>query len=262
MKEVELPEVLIRQAWNAQDPLASVHYYSVVMRIVVPAAFGLRMCLHCPDCNMEDQHKHSEIHSCSDYLGQNHKSLGGYAGLATAIAVANELQGEGTIHGHGFAALCNKYQHSDLEQIAEMIRTNIHDIPAEDMVKRVTDFMEHLHREDHFNDDLHQNSLRSLEEQFHQNNFGPPGNAHLSVRPSAVHTVTEFTSMWAATNARQSCFNTEKLGSAKSVHESITRVAEDAALFRETYEADVQFIFSRVQHHWHKLDKNGERQPI
>ena len=40
-----------------------------------------------------------------------------------------------------------------------MIRTNIQDILAEDMVKRVTDFMEHLHREDHFNDDLHQNSL-------------------------------------------------------------------------------------------------------
>ena len=202
------------------------------MRIVVPAAFGLRMCLHCPDCNMEDQHKYTEVHSCSDYLGQNHKSMGGYAGLATAIAVANELQGEGTIHGHGFAALCNMYQHSDLEQIAEMIRTNIHDIPAEEMVKRVTDFIEHLHREDHFNDELHQNSLGSLEEQFHQNNFGPPGNAHLSVRPSPLHSLTELTSMWSASNANQSS----------------SKVSEDAALFRETYEADVQFIFSRVQH--------------
>ena len=60
MKEVEMPEVLIRQAWNAQDPLASVHYYSVLMRIVVPAAFGVRMCLHCPDCNLEDTDQKKE----------------------------------------------------------------------------------------------------------------------------------------------------------------------------------------------------------
>ncbi len=37
---------------------------------------------------------------------------------------------------------------------------------------------------------------------------------------------------------------------------------EDANLFREAYEEDVQFIFSRVQHHWHLLNKDGERVPM
>ena len=42
--EVPLPEWCVRQQWLAQDPLASVHYYLVIMRVVVPAAFGVRMC--------------------------------------------------------------------------------------------------------------------------------------------------------------------------------------------------------------------------
>ena len=35
----------------------------------------------------------------------------------------------------------------------------------------------------------------------------------------------------------------------------------DAELFKDRYEADVQFIFSHVQHHWHPKDAKGLRQP-
>ena len=40
------------------------------------------------------------------------------------------------------------------------------------------------------------------------------------------------------------------------------KAEEDGKRFKHEYEGDVQFIFSHVQHHWHKLDKDGKRQPM
>ena len=37
---IELPEVLVRQAWVSQDPLASVHHYQAIMYIAIPATLG------------------------------------------------------------------------------------------------------------------------------------------------------------------------------------------------------------------------------
>ena len=85
----------MRQQWVAQDPLASVHYYVVIMRVLLPAAFGVRMCFQCPDCNADCDARREHHESCSDYLGNNRKSMGGYAGIATAMAFANEFQGDG-----------------------------------------------------------------------------------------------------------------------------------------------------------------------
>ena len=108
---------LLRQRWLAEDPLASVHHYLSIMRIVIPAAFGLRMCLHCPDCNADTMFDAENCAGCSDYLGNNNKSMGGYAGVATAMAFANEFQGDGTPHGHGFVAFANIHQYNTLEMI-------------------------------------------------------------------------------------------------------------------------------------------------
>ena len=94
---------------NAQDPISSVHYYMVSMYVLLPGAFGLRMCLNCPHCNT-DEHDPAyslracgahELSPCQDLLGRNTKPMGGYAGLAEAMAFANELQEDGTLHGHG-----------------------------------------------------------------------------------------------------------------------------------------------------------------
>ena len=49
--EVPFPELRMRQSMNAQDPLSSVHHYLYCMRVLLPAAFGLRMCFNCPHCN-------------------------------------------------------------------------------------------------------------------------------------------------------------------------------------------------------------------
>ena len=100
-RDIELPEWIVRQQWLSQDPLASVHYYIVIMKIQAPAAFGLWMCMRCPDCNADCQSRFEDGESCSDYMGSNHKSMGGFAGIATAMAFANEFQGDGTAHGLG-----------------------------------------------------------------------------------------------------------------------------------------------------------------
>ena len=41
--ELALPSAKERLAWNAEDPLASVHYYMVNMRVLIPLVFGIRM---------------------------------------------------------------------------------------------------------------------------------------------------------------------------------------------------------------------------
>ena len=113
--EIPLPSLLQRQAWNAQDPLASVHHYDIIMYVVVAATFGVRMCLRCPHCNYDgtDPNRRVQYLGCSDLLGSNIKLLGGFAGMALALIVANEYQKESTPHGMAslFWLICFNMQH-------------------------------------------------------------------------------------------------------------------------------------------------------
>ena len=115
--EIPIPDLWIRQACNAQDPISSCRHFLFFMRVILPAIFGIRMCFACPHCNC-DATGHDYDGSwrpCSDYLGCNSKLMGGYAGVATALAFAIEYHGEATPHGHGFVSLANMYQHHTLE---------------------------------------------------------------------------------------------------------------------------------------------------
>ena len=126
--EIPLPPLLIRQKLNAQDPLSSVYHYLVFMYVVLPLVFGIRMCFQCPDCNADAEEFNAEsgdfeCAACSDYMGNNTKLMGGYAGLATGMGFATEFQGEGTPHGHGFVCLANMWQHHTLEEIGRIIES-------------------------------------------------------------------------------------------------------------------------------------------
>ena len=44
--------------------------------------------------------------------------------------------------------------------------------------------------------------------------------------------------------------------------QKVDEVLREAAEFKRRFEADVQFIFSRVQHHWHLRNAKGEREPM
>ena len=116
---VNFPQLRDRQAMHAQDPLSSVHHYLFCVRVLLPAAFGIRMCFTCPHCNAEDLTAVPQVfpsctRPCQDCFGSNAKPLGGYAGLAEAMGFATEFQGDGTPHGHGFVSLVNAYQHGIL----------------------------------------------------------------------------------------------------------------------------------------------------
>ena len=72
--DIPLPDIFTRQAWNAQDPLASCHHYLFFMYVMLPALFGVRMCLMCPHCNADNTDPNLECpveSPCSDYMGCN-----------------------------------------------------------------------------------------------------------------------------------------------------------------------------------------------
>ena len=121
--------------------------------------------------------------TCQDLCGKSTRLLGGIAASAEAMACAKELQGDGTIHGHGFLAVANAFQHSTVADIGKLLMSRIHGLTETEIAGRVIAFTEHLHREDHFDHDEHQEQLASLEKEFHNNNCGPPVNVFLSVRP-------------------------------------------------------------------------------
>ena len=77
-----------------------------------------------------------------------------------------------------------------------LVEENFKKIPKEEMLDRITNFVQHLQREDHFDDDAHQQSLDSLENEFHSNNVGPKRNAHLSVRPAEMYTACDAPCPW------------------------------------------------------------------
>ena len=194
--------------------------------------------------------------------------------MATGMAFATEYQGEATPHGHGFVSLVNMYQHHTLQEIGQLIETNHRGIRPDDMLNKVLAFVEHLQREDHFNDEQHQAELPRLEKTFHDNNSGVADSAHLSVKPQFMYSNREAPYMWSrelVTRSAQSHWRSAQDAS-RSAHGSedsqqaftaqLAVALQEAECFSRTYEGHVQFIFSRVQHHWHALDEKGDRVPL
>ena len=212
------------------------------MHVILPSIFGIRMCFRCPDCNI-DRTDHTTRNvvdvSCQDCMGSNMKTMGGYAGLATGMAFATEYQGEATHHGHGFVSLANMYQHHNLEEIGKIIEKNHKGISAGDMLHRVKNFVNHLQREDHFDDEQHQKNLQSLGSEFNTNNAGPLKNIHLSVRPTSMYDCSKSPCAWASQASTRSADDATGRRASEDLR---AKVAADAKQFQRTYEADVQFI--------------------
>ena len=182
------------------------------------------------------------------------KLSGGYAGMATGLAFATEYQSEATPHAHGFVSLVNMYQHHTLEEIGQIIEHNRRGIQPQDMLDRVIHFVEHLQREDHFNNERHQRDLPKLEKEFHANNAGLPESLHLSVKPQFMYSSPDAPYMWADVSDPRTAKGNEDADWQQAFNE--------ADSYRRLYEEDVQFVFSRVQHHWHALNEKGDRVPL
>ena len=244
IREIPLPDIFDRQAWNAQDPLSSCYHYLFFMYTILPSIFGIRMCMRCPDCNVDrtDPRNVNDVTvSCQDCMGSNMKSMGGYAGLATGMAFATEYQGEATPHGHGFVSLANMYQHQNLEQIGSIIESNYKGITPQDMLDRVKKCVGHLQREDHMDNEQHQKNLQKFEAAFHTNNAGPDENIHLSVRPARFYKCSSSPCAWDRENRTRTADGDENNCIPGQVRDNI---AKDADAFEREYTTDVQF--SRV----------------
>ena len=138
--------------------VATAHQLQIVMRVVLPNLFGLGMCFACPHCNVDDSvldPMKTEVQPCSNCFGCNQKLMGGYAGLATALAFAVEYTKDGSPHGHGLVALSNLYSTATLLDIAKMLKANSAAESAE-LVSRVKNFVDHLQRSKHFHQDQHE----------------------------------------------------------------------------------------------------------
>ena len=55
--------------------------------------------------------------------------------------------------------------------------------------------------------------------------------------------------------------NLEATKAGEDIDSARAAALQEARVFKQRFEEDVQFVFSRVQHHWHEL-KNGVRVPL
>ena len=216
------------------------------------------MCFHCPYCNEEEYdgvardvlRAHSFVkvgrRGCQNNLGNNGRISGGYAGLAQGMAFANEYQGEATPHGHGFISLANAYQHATLEDIANHIESNA------TFLERVVNFNTHLQTEEHVDHDAHQRNLKQLETSFHANYSGAKDMLMLGLRLNDMASSSSAPFLWS-----------RFAGAAHvDIEDSETKAVAEAAEFKKQYDLEVQRVFSRVQHHWHEVDKDGRDLPM
>ena len=145
---MDFPDLRVWKKLHAQDPSAVNQNFLIMTKIVVPAAFGVRMCFN---CLQYQRHLHNPDMtgdwkmSCSDRCGSNASLMGGFAGIARAIAMAVEDQKATTPHTHDLAALSNVYSHNTLPVIAFMLEENIRDA-RHDLVDRMTFFCKYFRR--------------------------------------------------------------------------------------------------------------------
>ena len=159
-------------------------------------------------------------------------------GLAVALGGAIEYQKNDNPHFHGNLHLATIYQHKTLYEIADMIRQKLVDVEA------IIAFQSWVCREEHFDLRQHNKELNSLEQSWQNNNKSTEHDG-LCYLPAYLRATNE-PSMWSTTNP-------------------LTKAAaeEDGRKFKEQYEADAQFVFSRCHHHWHPIDpRTNKRAPI
>lgn len=134
------------------------------------------------------------------------------------------------------------------------------------MMDRITRSVEHLQREDHVQDDQHQYDLDNLEQEFHANNYGPSRNIHMSVHPAEMCSCCQAPYMWKQEHSTSTARDKQDARSTQSAAGNCRslwdKAWQDAADCKRKFEADVQFIFSHVQHHWHQKEEQGKRVPL
>ena len=226
---IDLPEYDLRRAATASDPLAVVEGYKIEVVLRLATILGVRMCPNCPRCN-------DGLSGCQDEFGNNIRPGGGVLGGMPAFGGATEHQGYGTPHLHAEGHIACAYQFGTLADIVKRLQS--HSFSFEDIVQ----YQGWLHAEDLFDETVREELLPTLEQEWHER-FSKSAHDDLSQTPEYL--VEDA----AAHESPNVC-------DAKDENIMNTLVA-DAARFKKMYFADVQKIFTRVQHHMHKRTKKG-----
>ena len=225
----DLPVYDLRRVATARDPLAVVEGFRVEIFLKLAAILGVRMCPRCPRCN-------DGKFGCQDKFGNNMRPMGGVLGGMNALGGAGENQGNGTPHLHAEGHIVCAYQYGTLTEIAEKIRQGFF---AADAVKKHQGW---LHHEDILDEEEYA-AFRPKVEQEWRNRFASVDHDFMSVLPSYLVEDAE--------KADPLQFTT-----AKTV-EQREKLDQDAKIWKRDYLKDVQYIFSRVQHHVHRKTKTG-----
>ena len=230
---LDLPEYDLRRAATARDPFATVEGYRTEIYLRLAAVLGIRMCPQCPRCNESGL-------GCQDRFGSNMRPVGGALGGITALGGATEYQNYGTPHFHGEAHMINAYQFGTMHEIAEKFRA-----------KKITlaqwkQYTTRLHYEDVFDAAEHAAFLPKANEEFFDR-FQSREHDGMSVVPEYLQEDAQM----------QSRSDTRTVSSPGLSLQEQNALKEDAAKFKKRYNCDLQFVFSRVQHHCHKRTKTG-----
>ena len=195
------------------------------------------MCPQCPRCHLSRM-------PCQDKFGSNMRPSGGCAGGMMALGGATEHQGNGTPHFHGEGHVVCAYQYGTLADIVEHLNRN--DFTVED----VKNYHEWMHQEDIF--DMEQyTAYRPQVELDWKDRFSGPQHDSMSQNP-----------LYLDENRRGVSQRPAASSSTSLPADDPAAQGTDAEAWHKEYLQDVQFIFSRVQHHVHKRSPTKGYVPI
>ena len=226
--DVELPEYDLRRLMTARDPLCCLNAFWVLMTVVLPSLYGLRMCPHCPKCV-------TSRCPCMDVFGSNGTPMGGSAGRADALVGAVEAQkAEGVLHLHLFLFLQMLHQFMTLHDIAEHLRQGLVSVEA------MKTFVSFVRSASYSDVDAFNKERESIEAAWpeYRTDFT------LSRPPAFIFNVRNGMPM-SATNIGSSTW------------------CEEGDEWRRQYQQRLQHVQSRMNHHIHPRDNaTGERRPL
>jgi len=226
---IELPEYDLRRAYAAQDPYAVIEGYKIEILLRLATLLGIRMCPECPRCN-------DKGFGCQDKFGCNMRPGGGVLGGLPAAGGGTEHQGYGTPHLHVEVHVASAYQFDTMPEIVEKLKAQKFSFAD------WQNYQEWLHAEDVLDERVKESMAPNLEEQWHTR-FG--GTEHHDMSATPLYLVQDAVQPLSGTI------------SGNRTAENFAALEADGADFRKKYLADVQRIFSRLQHHMHKKTKRG-----
>jgi len=159
--------------------------------------------------------------------------MGGVIAGIEATGGAVEHQRLGTPHLHFNGHVVSTYQHCTLEEIAQRIEEEL--LQPEEVYA----YHSWVCREEHMVPEQHERELPQAERDFPEH--GGEQNDVLCQLPDYI-SQDMGRSMW---DAERPCTEAE--------------ARQEGEAYKETYFADVQFVFTRRQHHWHKRAKGKNK---